>query len=160
LQKLASLVLVALMVGLAFVPVGEKRASAQGFGATCLNRHDASIRYVLIYGSHDQGALASVNYTGSGDVLDVQSYYGYTVDVYLSISPWIMLNPQPDTTNGTVFVHTNDYGFVTNYCIPNIGLTQTALVVEAHIANLTGLQTVTWSTGTHSGQYNVSWIGP
>jgi hypothetical protein len=151
--RLASLALVGLVGVLTLLPGALVRpTAAAGFGATCLNRHDAALKNVLVYGN-----LVNVNYTGNGDIINVQAYYGYWVDVYLTINPAIMMNAQADTTNGSVFVHTTVFGAVLNLCAYNIGLNQTSLVVEAHPCNMTGQQVVTWGTGTSSGQYNLVW---
>jgi hypothetical protein len=140
-----------------------------GFGSTCLNRHDASIRNVYVFN-------AVVNYTGAGESLVVGSdpstvqgnqagTSGYIVDIWLNVDPAIMMNQQADTTNGSVFVRDDAFGVVHKRCVYNILPTQTYLIVEEHLTNVTAYhdgmtQLVTWSTGTHFGQYNVTWLGP
>ena len=169
--KVGAVTLAALVSVVAFAVIGSplQPALAAGFGASCLNRHDASIRNVYVFN-------AIVNYTGNGEDLVVANANstiagvssgvgGYTVDVWLNVNPAIMMNAQADTTNGSIFVKTNVYGTAYRACIYNIGLNQTYYIFEAHVTNMTGYasgqtQSVVWSTGTHSGQYNVTWLGP
>lgn len=127
--------------------------SGAGFGATCLNRHDATAYSVLIHG-------AVTNYTGYGDTQVVGSPWGYDVTLFFHLNQSIMMNAQLDTTNGSVFISTNAWGTAFRECLYNIGPDATGLVVQAHLANMTGQQTVVWSTGTWSGSYDVTWLGP
>jgi hypothetical protein len=142
--------------------------SAPGFGTTCLNRHDASITNIVISG--EQG----VNYTSSGSTILANTSKGYTALVYLDINSTVFQNPQPDLTNGSVFAHldiVNSSGYVLykgNLCIYNIPLSPMVLVLDQYFfpnagngllmpINV-GQQTVTFATGTHKTQYDVSWI--
>jgi hypothetical protein len=154
LQKIASLVVIALIVGLALrVP----NVSAPGFGATCLNRHDARITSVLV-------KAPGVNYTGSGDEIVAGWLWGYDYTIFLKVNPTIMMNAEPDTTNGSIFISTDVNGVWAPRCLYNVASDVGVLYIQGHPANLTGFenshQLVTWKTGTSSGQYNVSWIGP
>jgi hypothetical protein len=132
---------------IAFKPV------VAGYGATCLNRHDARIYSVLLHGTN-------VNYTGNGDTNVVGSPWGYDVSVFVHVNGTILMNPQLDPTNGSVFLSNTLFGPNSPHCYYNILPVDQVIVFQAHVANLTGQQTVTFSTGSTSGQYAVTWLGP
>src|SRR5437868_1254254 len=95
-KALESFCLVALVTGLLFVG-SVRSAHAPGFGATCLNRHDAKIFSVLVHST-------ATNYTGSGQEEVAAWLWGYTVTIFVKVNTSIMMNAQPDTTNGSVFL--------------------------------------------------------
>src|SRR6266550_3706394 len=158
-QLKASLV-VALVVGLSFTVFHFQSVAAPGFGSTCMNRHDATFQSVLIH-------APAINYTGSGDEIVAAWPWGYDITIIFKINPAILMNPQPngDLTNGSIFFANDIMGTSWDVqCIYNIGPDLLATYLQFHPANLTGFedshQLVTLSTGMHSGQYNVNWIGP
>jgi hypothetical protein len=159
LQKLASLVVIALMVGLI---LRAPSVSAPGYGARCINRHDASFQSVIV-------KAAATNYTGSGMEELASVPWGYDITVILFVHPNIMATSvlQPPTDNGSIFFANDITGTWSPHCYANINLMEyTYMAFSYHVANLsapfntTSHQTVTLSTGTHIGQYNVSWLGP
>jgi hypothetical protein len=154
-RKVSALLIVGLVIGFSFS--GLHTASAPGFGATCLNRHAASFQSILIH-------AAAVNYTGQGDEIVAPWLWGYDITVVFKIDPAVSLNPQLDTTNGSIFFAHDILGAWHVGCYYNIGPTDTIAYLQFHPANLTGFgnshQLVTLSTGPHTGQYNVSWVGP
>lgn len=135
---------------------------ATGFGATCLNRHDATFLYTIVPA---QDGFVGVNYTGSGDTLLVNSSQGYNVEIYLQLNSSIMMNQQADITNSSFFLSTNAFGTAYHKCVYS-SFWQTNGYwwdeVYAHVNgtqwNLIGQQTVIWSTGPHRAEYNVTWI--
>jgi hypothetical protein len=146
-------------------PSGFPVHPAVGFGHTCFNRHDASFQSVIVKAD-------STNYTGSGvnELASVSN--GYVINIILTVNPDIMygsllLDPQ---TNASIFFASDIFGVWYPHCYANLNMTNLALsadqlVIPYHPLNSSGYapgttQTVTLSTGTHVGQYNVTWTGP
>src|SRR6266550_6112321 len=144
----AAIALAASLIVMSYPLVGN--VDAAGFGATCLNRHDASFQSVLIHSP-------ATNYTGTGSEILAAWIWGYDVTVVLTVNTAIMMNAQADTTNGSVFFANDVYGMWYPHCYYNIGPDVISGYFQFHPANLTGYershQTVSFSTGTHNGQY-------
>lgn len=153
-SKFLAIAVIALVIGLSF---RFNPVAAPGFGTTCLNRHNAQIYSVLIHSM-------ATNYTGHGDEQIAPWLWGYSISIFVKVNTSIMQNEQPDITNGSIFF-ANDIGGAWNrHCYYNVSPDITLVEFQANPANVTNFenshQLVTVSTGTSSGQYNVSWIGP
>lgn len=153
LRQIQAVSLIVLIIGLSihFAP-----ASAPGFGATCINRHDASFKSVLVHG-------IAVNYTGDGDSVVASSLWGYSVTIFFAIAPQLWQNPSGDLFNGSIFFADTIFGVTHAACYYNVPWVSGLYVMQFKVSNLTGytngLQSVWLTTGTHSGQYNITWLG-
>src|SRR5438309_10784975 len=115
--KVASLIIVGLMMSLSFgvAIVFAPIPPPPDPGTACLNRHDASFKSVIIHNT-------DVNYTGNGDEVLAHYWTGYVMLAILNVYPEIMMNAQPDTTNGSVYFGEDTTGTWADHCYWGIPL--------------------------------------